>query len=118
MDKSSVKDYYSDWTEVVHDQKTANTLQSSIGLGRGRCEHCNEWYGKHKPDCPKVDVPSLAKLLQTTRESERRAKEKAARLLNSMQTLSNKVSALKWENNKLRNANVKLKSQRDTKEPS
>lgn len=111
LDESAVVTYSSDWREVVHDQKTANTVQSSIGLPRGRCAHCKQWYGAHEPDCPLVDVPSLAKLLSVSRKSEKRAKERAARLLNNMQTLANKVGSLKWENNKLRKANENLRKE-------
>lgn len=106
--KNDVDAFYTE----VYDAKTQNVKVRPKSAFKF-CEECKRYQG-HEATCSEVTVESIAVLLKNSRDAEQAARERAARWLEHLQRCTGKIALLKHENNKLRQANEKLRAERSS----
>lgn len=91
----------------LYDPKVGRKLrQIPFGV---KCEKCGEWSG-HALDCDEVDMEQLYRIAKTAQAAEENARKRADRYWKMLLQYQGKLATLKHENNKLRKANEKLRS--------
>ena len=95
------------WTELYDPKKGRKFRQIPYV---GRCDECAAPNG-HCLDCPKLTMESLGKLVKMSQAAEEHARERADRYWQMLLEYQGKVAILKHENNQLRKANVRLRSE-------
>lgn len=96
------------WTEL-YDPKDGRKLRE-IPMG-GTCKKCGKWNG-HRLDCEEVDTEQLYRIAKQAQAAEEHARKLADRYWRMLQQYQGKLATLKHENNKLRKANEKLRSEK------